>query len=95
MKDILLDIDGISVVLVRLKGPDKGRWAKGTGARYEVWRGFKKIGEVASARLSTPPPPGSRIRPGTSYTAWGATLTGQRTWWRDTRIAAVRAMVKL
>lgn len=95
MKNVLLDIDGIAVELIRLKGPDKDRWAKGTGARYEVWRGGVKIGEVASTRLSTPPGVGSRIRPGSQYTAWGATLTGQRTWWRDTRIAAVRAMVKL
>lgn len=96
------------VLVVRVKGPDKDRWSKGTGAQYDVyWAGDAPganqtnglIGSVSSTRLSTPAPRGSRLRPGTSYTAWGATpkygagTTSGRTQWRDTRKQAIATLI--
>lgn len=98
-----VDFQPVEVELARTKGPDRDRWAKGTGASYDVrLAGGLLIGRVHSTRLSSPAPRGSRLRTGEQYTAWGEQAVPDRDPdghyyrgnWYDTRKRAVGALVQ-
>jgi hypothetical protein len=98
-----MTVDGVQVELVRTKAVGKSRWDHGTGAAYDVEVEDKgKIGSVHSARLSSPPPRGSRLRTGAEYTAWGSEIHPamrpgssyyERGIWSETRRQAVAWVV--
>ena len=101
---VLMTFGDLHVELLRTRAPRKDKWSKGTGADYDVSViGVGKIGTAGSARLDSPPMRGSRLRSGAMYTAWSATpwpAMGKdgiyrRTYYHETRKAAVEELVRV